>query len=331
MTADNRLLVLTRADVERLLDLDAVVRSQRTAFAALAGGTADLAPRLLLPGAEKSVAFCYASRLSPEAGAVAKFGSVNPGNRARGLPSVSATVLVLDPATGRPRALVDGEGITTARTAAATTLAAQELARPGATRAAVLGSGTQGRAHIRALTGHLGLSDVLLWSPNQENRECAAGALSGELSSTVTPVATAEAAVSGADIVVTCTTSREPVLRAEWLAPGATVLGVGSFAPDRREVGDDLLRRATSVVVDHAETAVRQAGPIVHALGTGVLREDELINLGDVVLGKASARSADTDVVFYNSVGVGVQDAAVAWLLLERAEVVAAGTRIDLG
>src|SRR5690606_13806049 len=316
--------------IDGLLDLDTMVRSQRTAFAALAGGTADLAPRVLLPDSVGSVAFCYAARLSPETGAVAKIGSVNPANRVRGVPSVSATVLVLDPVTGRPRALIDGEGITTARTAAATALAAQELARPGAARLAVLGSGTQGRAHIRALTSHLGLSDVRLWSPNEHHRECAARELSGEPGRSVIPVATAEAAVCGADIVVTCTTSREPVLRAEWLTPGATVLGVGSFAPDRREVGGDVLRSAASVVVDHAETAVRQAGPIVHALGTGVRRRDELVDLGDVVLGKVSGRYADSDVVFYNSVGVGVQDAAVAWLLLERAEAGCAGTRIEL-
>jgi ornithine cyclodeaminase/alanine dehydrogenase-like protein (mu-crystallin family) len=330
MTADNGLLFLSREEVERLLDLKAVVQSQRAAFAALAGGTADLAPRLLLPGADGSVAFCYASRLSPETGPVAKFGSVNPGNHRFGLPSVSATVLVLDPVTGLPRALIDGEALTTARTAAASALAAQELSRPGSTRLAVLGSGTQGRAHARVLTEHLGLSDVRMWSPSPENREGAAAALSDELGITVTAPATAENAVADADIVVTCTTSREPVLRADWLVPGTTVLGVGSFAPDRREVDDDLLQRAASVVVDHGETAVKQAGPVVHALECGVLRADELIDLGDVVLGRVAPRTTDTDIVFYNSVGVGVQDAAVAWLVLERADAEAAGARIRL-
>ncbi|MFE9007061.1 ornithine cyclodeaminase family protein [Streptomyces sp. NPDC007875] len=332
MTVDHSLLVLSRTQITGLLDPAASLESQRTAFARLAGGTADLAPRLLLPGPDASVAFCYASRLSPDSGAVCKFGSVNPGNAATGAPSVSATVLVLDPASGTPLALLDGEAITTARTAAATALAAGELARPDATRLAVLGSGVQGRAHLRALTSHLGrrLTELRIWSPRQKNRTDAAARLSDELRRPVVAADTAEAAVTGADIVITCTTSRTPVLDEAWLAPGATVLGVGSFAPDRCEVDDALLRRASAVVVDDPPTAARQAGPVVRALRNGILREEDLVGLGEVVLGRARPRTDDDDIVFYNSVGVGVQDAALAELVLARARPRGAGSRISL-
>jgi ornithine cyclodeaminase/alanine dehydrogenase-like protein (mu-crystallin family) len=323
------LLVLTRQDIERVLDPESAVESQRAAFTGLAGGQAQLAPRLLLNGAD-SVAFCYAARMDESTGPVCKFGSVNPRNVANGLPSVSAVVLVQDPDTGAPRALLDGEGLTVARTAAASALAAEVLAAPGARTLAVLGSGPQGRAHVRALAAHLDLAEVRMYSPNASRCRDAAEELSTRDGIAPAMPSTAREAVEGADIVVTCTTSPTPVLEAAWLAAGSTVLGVGSFAPDRREVGDDVIRAARSVVVDHVETASVQGGPIVHALAGGVLEPHRILALGDVLLGRAAVRREPEDIVFYNSVGLGVQDAAVAWLALERAERHGLGSTIDL-
>lgn len=108
------------------------------------------------------------------------------------------------------------------------------------------------------------------------------------------------------------------------------MLGVGSFSPDRSEVGDDVIRAARCVVVDHVETASVQAGPIVHALSNGVLEPHRLLALGDVLLGDLPVRREPSDIVFYNSVGVAVQDATVAWLALERAERQGVGSTIDL-
>ena len=119
-----QLLILDREDLDALLDLNVVIESQREAFVALADGTGQLAPRLLLPAREADVSFCYAARVSPHTGAVCKFGSVNPRNPSIGLPTVSALVLVQDPETGRPIALLDGDAVTVARTSAATVLAA---------------------------------------------------------------------------------------------------------------------------------------------------------------------------------------------------------------
>lgn len=325
------LLVLSRQEVDDLLDLESVIESQQTAFVRLASGAAQLAPRVLLSGTDDgSVAFCYAARLSPDTGPVCKFGSVNPGNPGAGLPSVSALVVVLDPRTGQPRALLDGEAITTARTPAATVVAARALMRTGDQVASVLGCGTQGRSHARALARSLPVSEIRMWSPTRDKRERVAAELAAELEVKVLAVDTALDAAAGASIIVTATTSSEPVLRAEWIEPGSTILSVGSFAPQRREVGDDLIRRADKVVVDHLDTALAQAGPIVHAVSSGVLVPDHITSLGEVLTGTRPGRTSERDVIFYNSVGLGIQDAAAAWLALDRAAARGLGTKINL-
>jgi ornithine cyclodeaminase len=314
------LVWLGPADVEELLDVPAAVESQRQAFTALADGSGQLAPRLLLPNeADGSVAFCYAARVSATTGPVAKFGSVNPGNKARGLPSVSALVVVLDPDTGRPRAVLDGEAVTTARTAAASALAAEVLGRDGPRELAVLGCGTQGRAHVRALVAAADVVRVRMYGPTAGTCGDTAAALRAELGVPVLPCATAEEAVSGADVVVTATTSTTPVLAAGWLRPGTTVISVGAFAPDRCEVGDDVVAAADLVVADHAGTALAQSGQLVRAVASGVLDPSRVAGLGDVLIGRAAGRRSADDIVLYTSVGLGIQDAAVAALLLDLA------------
>jgi ornithine cyclodeaminase len=323
--------VLSRQEIDDLLNLESVIESQRAAFISLASGTAQLAPRVLLSNSDDgSVAFCYAARLSPDTGPVCKFGSVNPANPSAGLPSVSALVVVLDTRTGQPRALLDGEAITTARTPAASVVAARALAHSGVHVVSVLGCGTQGRAHARALARSLPVSEVRMWSPFPDERERVAAELTTELEVKVLAVDTAFDAAAGASIIVTATTSSEPVLRAEWIEPGTTILGVGSFAPQRREVGDDLIRRADAVVVDHLDTALVQAGPIVHAVSSGALIPEHIASLGEVLTGARQGRTSDNDVIFYNSVGLGIQDAAAAWLALDRAAARCLGTKINL-
>jgi ornithine cyclodeaminase len=120
-------------------------------------------------------------------------------------------------------------------------------------------------------------------------------------------------------MVAACTLSSTPVVRGAWLAPGCTVVSVGSFEPTRSEVDTEVVRRAAAVVVDDLETAAEHAGPIVDALRDGVLTRADLIPLGGVLTGRHPARTHPDDIVFYNSVGLGIQDAAAAWAVIEAA------------
>ncbi|MFF6986710.1 ornithine cyclodeaminase family protein [Streptomyces sp. NPDC010273] len=319
MTDD--VLFLSGDRVTDLLDADAAIASQRAAFTALGDGTADLPGKIMHPSRfDDSVVFAYVSRLSADTGAVAKFGSVNPANARAGLPTIHAVISALDPVTGQLVAVMDGTAVTTLRTAAGSAVAVDALAAPDAGRLAVLGSGTQALAHVRAIARVRDLTCVRLWSPNPGRRTRAAETLAAELPFPVEPSATAREAVTGASVVAACTLSTTPVVHGEWLAPGCTVVSVGSFEPTRSEVDPEVLRRSAAVVADDPETAAEHAGPIVGALREGLLTPGDLIPLGAVLTGRRAARTRPDDIVYYNSVGLGIQDAAAAWAVIDAAK-----------
>ncbi|MER6208554.1 ornithine cyclodeaminase family protein [Streptomyces sp. NPDC001642] len=319
MTDD--VLFLSGDRVTDLLDADAAIASQRAAFTALGDGTADLPGKIMHPSRfDDSVVFAYVSRLSADTGAVAKFGSVNPANARAGLPTIHAVISALDPVTGQLVAVMDGTAVTTLRTAAGSAVAVDALAAPDATRLAVLGSGTQALAHVRAIARVRDLTSVHLWSPDPGRRARAAETLAAELPFPVEPSATAREAVTGASVVAACTLSTTPVVHGEWLTPGCTVVSVGSFEPTRSEVDPDVLRRSAAVVADDPDTAAEHAGPIVGALREGLLTPGDLIPLGAVLTGRRAARTRPDDIVYYNSVGLGIQDAAAAWAVIDAAK-----------
>ncbi|GHE27006.1 hypothetical protein GCM10017673_31230 [Streptosporangium violaceochromogenes] len=330
MSQSASLLVLSAEDVHALFGVDLAIESQRRAFTELGLSRAVLPPRLLVPGRDDAVSFCYAARLSPDMGAVCKFGSVNPANGGRGLPVVSALVTVLDPEDGRPVAVMDGTSITTIRTSAASAVAVDALTGGGTRSLAILGSGVQAGAHVRAIARVRDLSDVRIWSPDTGQCRALAATLDAESAFAVSAVASAEDAVRGADLVVCCTTSRDPVLQDDWLAPGATVISIGSFAADRHEVPAELVARAGALVVDDVATALNDAGPIVRAISGSVVSASDLIPLGEIVAGARAWRREDYDVVYFNSVGVGVQDAAAAAAVVEAALAGGRGVRVGL-
>ncbi|MEU4610341.1 ornithine cyclodeaminase family protein [Streptomyces umbrinus] len=318
MTDD--VLHLSRDQVAALLDTDTAIRSQRAAFTALGEGTAELPGKIMHPsGFDDSVVFAYLARLSADTGPVAKIGSVNPGNAAAGLPTIHAVINALDPVTGQLVAVMDGTAVTTLRTAAASAVAFDALATPDSAELGLIGSGTQALAHARSVARVRDLRAVRIWSPTPDRRTRAARLLAAELGIPVKAVGSAEEAVSGLPMVAACTLSSTPVVRGEWLAPGCTVVSVGSFEPSRSEVDTEVVRRASAVVVDDPETAAEHAGPVVDALRAGTLTRQDLIPLGEVLTGRREGRTTGRDIVYYNSVGVGVQDAAAAWAVIDAA------------
>jgi ornithine cyclodeaminase/alanine dehydrogenase-like protein (mu-crystallin family) len=146
----------------------------------------------------------------------------------------------------------------------------------------------------------------------------------------VVAAATIAEAVAEADVVAACTASPSPLVEAEQLAPGATVISIGSITPDRSEVGLGVLAAAGTVVVDHRPAAVDHAGPVIQALAAGLLGEADLVELGEVAAGRHPGRHGPDELVFYNSLGLGVQDAAAAWAIVERAGRQGVGTRVTL-
>ncbi|MCW2780705.1 MAG: ornithine cyclodeaminase [Marmoricola sp.] len=321
-------IFLTEREVAGIFSPGVAIQSQREAFAALGGGTAVLPDKLMVTNTrDGSVAFCYAARLSPGHGAVSKFGSVNPSNTDRSLPSISALIVMLDAETGRLSAVMDGTVITTRRTAAASAAAADTLARTDASSLAVLGCGVQGREHVRMLTRVRRFETVRVWDRDPHVSASVARQLAQETGLAVGACKSAEDAVRGADLVVACTLSTVPVVEGKWVAPGATVISIGSIEPDRCEVDQDLVRRAGLVVVDDPDTAAHHAGPIVLGLRTGELQRSDLIGLGEILVGSHAGRPDTDAVIYYNSTGIGVQDAAAAQAVLAVAERTGVGER----
>lgn len=315
MTAE--MTVWSEERIAEALDMDTAIASQRWAFESLGRGEAQLAEKVSLSNTMgNDITLCYMSRLSAKHGVVTKLASVHPDNTERGLPVISATVFVLDPETGHLVATLAGTTLTTRRTAAGSAVAADALALRHADELAVLGSGVQARAHIHAISRVRQLKEVRLHSRDLARGEVVAAEVSAELGLTVRAVPTAAEAVRGAPLVATCTLSAEPVLTTGDLEPGATVISVGSFQHHRSEVDPDLVRRAGAVVVDDIATATAHAGPIVQALESGALTRERLVSLGEILLARKPGRTQDDEIVFYNSVGIGVQDAAAAHAVL---------------
>jgi ornithine cyclodeaminase len=314
--------ILSAADVRSIFTPQLALESQREAFTRLGAGEAVQPPRLLVPGPDESVSFCYSSRIAPDAPAVSKFGSVNPANAARGLGAVHSVITVLDAGTGAPRAIINGDSVTGLRTSAATTLAMQQVA-PDAENVLVVGTGAQARAHLAAFAVTHPSADLWVFGRNP----AAATEVAATHGATAKP--DLEQAVRRADVVVLCTSSLTPVIEDAWVTDGTTVGSVGSFAPDRVELPPSLLARST-VVVDYRPSALTDSGPLVEAIASGSVHPDRITDLGSLLTSASLLNRAPTDIVTYLSVGVGTQDAAAAEVILTTAEEQAVGTQAAL-
>ncbi|XVX20448.1 ornithine cyclodeaminase family protein [Actinomycetota bacterium] len=324
------LIFLTAADVTELLGPDEAIASQRRAFSELGNGRARLAPKVAIDGAKGAVALNYTARLSEDNAPVGKFLSVNPANVERDLPLIHALITVLDPETGRPTAVMDGTSVTTARTSAGTAVAVDALASEGSRTCVIVGTGVQSRGHGRALGRVRTFDRVIIAGRNRDAAAAVADELGAEIGGETIATTDVEAAVREGDVVVLCTTSMEPVIDWDWVRPGATVVSIGSFAHDRHEVAADALGRADIVVVDDVQTNEEHGGPVIEALASGVIDQASLVPLAAVIAGHHPGRTSDEQTIFYNSVGIAVQDAAAAETVLARALEVGAGTRVLL-
>lgn len=256
----------------------------------------------------------------PDPGALGtKVVSVFGSNTAVGLPTHLATIVLLDPMTGELLSIMDGRFITEARTAAVSAVSVKHLARPNASRLAIIGSGVQARSHLEAIAMVRPLRDVRVWSRSLDNRTAFAREMRPRMDVPVVVAASAQDAVAGADVVVLATASRDPVVRDEWIAEGTHVCAVGACRPDQREMDTELVRRSR-VFVDSREGALAEAGDIVIPLKAGAFAEAHLAGeLGEVVLGTVAGRTSAGDVTIFKSLGMAVEDVAAAHLVYLKA------------
>lgn len=300
-------------DVHSALEFPSLVNALRRAFAL--GAATPVRHSHEVVAAEGARLLLMPAWREGEAIAV-KVVTVFPGNRARGAATVAATVLLLDGATGHPRALLDGEALTLRRTGAASALASAYLSRPGSRVLLMVGAGHLAPFLAQAHAAVRPIDRVLVWARRAE----AAQAMAGQLRSQglpAQPVTDLAAAAGEADIVSCATTSSEPLLRSEWIRPGTHVDLVGGFTPTMREADDDLVARA-SLFVDTFAGALAEAGDLVQPLARGrITRAQVLAELGDLASGRHAGRCQDDEITLFKSVGTALEDLAAAVLVLE--------------
>jgi len=313
------MLVLTRSQVEELLDLDGLVEAVAAAQADLSAGSASMPQRIAALVPEQEGLLGAMPAFLPSAGLTCKLVTLFPHNRDRH--THQAAIMVFDPENGTPVALMDGTYITATRTAAGSALATRLLAREDASVLAVLGSGVQARSHVRALSRVRDFAEVRVASRDEGKAAALASELGGRA------VDSWQAALDGADVVAATTHAVEPVVRREWLSPGVHVNSVG-LNPAGREVDEATV--ADALLVVESRGSALAAPPAGAPELVGVPPERVHAELGELVRGEKPGRTSAEQITLYKSVGVAVQDAAAAALVLRAARARRIGTEIEL-
>ena len=251
-------------------------------------------------------------------------------NPTRGMPAVLGVVLLLDPATGAPLSVMEAGYLTGVRTAAASGVATSLLAREDAAELAILGAGVQGRHHLTAMTTVRPIRRVRVFDAVPANAERFRQEMQPTTSAAIDVVASPEEAIRGADVVVGTSTSRTPIIEYPWLKPGAHVNGVGSHTPETREIAGEVIARAR-VVVDSREAALTEAGDLLMPIADGLVTPEQVSDeLGEVVEGRKPGRTSPEQITVYKSVGIAIQDMAVANLVYQKAVSAGVGTEVEL-
>jgi alanine dehydrogenase len=289
------------------------------------GEGAPAEPRTALTNADPPGMFTTYAAVLPDTGAMGGYMySAGFGGR----DAWFATPL-FDAETGEPLAVLDGAAMNPLKTGAVGAVGVDALAREDASTLAVIGSGTQARGQLRAVTTVRDFETVWVYSPTKEHRESFAAAMNDEVDASVAAVASSAAAVEAADVVVTATNASEPVFDGDLLDPGAHVTAMGQYNPNKRELDHATVERST-YVLDLRARATRDAGSFLHALDAGAVTEDHVHGeLGEVVVGDVPGRTDDDEITVFDSGGTAIETVAGAHLLYERAVEADLGESVD--
>jgi alanine dehydrogenase len=329
-----KLRILSGTEVRQAVTMAEAIEAVKAAYLQLSAGEA-VVPLRTPVAVEKrdGVTLFMPAYLASSDALAAKIVSVFPGNLERGLPTIHAVVIVVDAETGRPMALMDGTYLTALRTGAASGVATDLLAQPDARVAAIFGAGAQARTQLEAVCTVRTMERAWVYDLSLE----AATAYATEMKQRGAPIPadlrvadSAAQAVGDADVICTATTSSTPVFADADLKPGVHINGIGAYTPEMQEIPAGTVARA-KVVVDSRSASLAEAGDLIIPLREGLITQADIHGeIGEVAAGLIPGRESDDDVTFFKSVGVAVQDVAVAGLILHRAEELGLGLEVDL-
>ena len=259
-----------------------------------------------------------------------KVVSVMPGNHGTGHDSHQGMVMLFETKYGCPLAMIDASAITAIRTAAASAVATDLLARKDAATLALLGSGVQAETHLEAMLAVRNISNAAVWSATAANAERFAGEASDKYQLPVQAKATAHEAVSEADIICTITAAKEPVLHGDWIQPGAHINAVGACFRAFRELDTAAVANAR-LYIDCRESTLNEAGDFLIPQAEGVIDESHIIGeIGEILAGKINARETENEITLFKSLGIALEDLGAAWHIYQEAERSGIGTTVAL-
>lgn len=324
--------ILNSSEVEKLLRMEDCIVLMEQVLQALARGEAilPLRPILWLPDRSGALGLMPSHLMNPSLLGV-KVISVFPGNTTTPYDSHQGAILLFETKNGRLLAIVDASSVTAIRTAAASGAATKALARKDAGDLAILGSGVQARTHLEAMLVSRKIRRVRVWSKNENHLNEFVKIESKRHGVAIEAVKFPREAVRNADLICTTTASSEPVLRGEWLSPGAHINAVGACFPTAREL-DSVAVVRSRFYVDRRESALHEAGDFLIPCKEGLIAENHIIGeLGDVLLGRVKGRTAPEQITIFKSLGIAVEDLASANFLYSRAEEEGIGSSVELG
>ncbi|TMI84108.1 MAG: ornithine cyclodeaminase family protein [Bacillati bacterium ANGP1] len=324
-------LLLGESHLRQLLTMRDLVPLMERTLAAFSAGRVLQPVRTAIPVQEHGGFLFLMPAYLRDAGAMGlKAVALYPGNAARGLPALLATILLYDPATGKLLGVLDGRLITEMRTAAVSAAATKHLARRGAKVVAFLGAGVQARSHMEALLEVCRPVEVRVWTRTRAHADAFAREVADRHRVAAAASATAEEAVRGAEIVCTMTSSQTPVLRGRWLSPGAHINAVGAPRPDWRELDTEAVARSR-LFVDSRAAATVEAGDIVGPIAEGAITDAHILaEIGEVFEGRHPGRTDPDQITLFKSLGLAAEDVATARFAYERGRERQVGDHLEL-
>jgi ornithine cyclodeaminase len=323
------MLVLSHADVERLLPMEECIEVMSDALAGLARGELYQPLRSVVrpPDAAGFFGLMPGHRGGERSAFALKAVMIMPGNPARGLDAHQGAVLLSNGETGELEGVVDATALTAIRTAAVSAVATRALAREDARTLAIIGAGVQARAHLEAMSLVRPFERAFVWSRTPEHARRLAEEASAPFP--VDAAQSADAAVQDVDVIVTVTSSREPVLRREWIADGTHINAIGASIPTSREL-DTATVAAATLFVDRRESTENESGDYLMPLHEQAIGPEHIrAELGEVLIGAHPGRTSPDEITIFKSLGLAVEDLAAAEYAVRRAREAGVGTEVQ--
>jgi len=329
-----KIKILSQTDVAQSITMPEAIKAVKKAYIQLSQGEAVLPLRTPLPVEEQEgITLFMPAYLVSSDSLGAKIVSVFPGNLKKGLPTIHAIVLLMDAETGKPTAVMDGTYLTALRTGAASGAATDLLARKDSRTAAIIGAGTQARTQLEGICAVRNIEAVYVFDNNLKTAESyvAETTLRGKpFPKKITAVRSSSEAVRNADVICTATTSSSPVFDDADVKPGAHINGIGSYTPDMQEIPEQTVIRS-KVIVDSLSACLSEAGDLIIPMKKGLLSPSRIHGeIGKIASGHLPGRQSQDELTLFKSVGLAVQDMAVAELILIKAREQNRGKEVEL-